>query len=159
MNCQCYRITYPFSSQNFVGAVDGSGILEKLTKNSKAIWFLQSELLKNMYAITTILWSQVVGWSNGKSKWFLRFFYYTYNYMYIHKCHLFKYFLRDWLAHAQCYVSCIYKLLLLQRVLIGNLLLFIACQGIGPKFRVKTVNEPKIKKGKNNLHKYKKIIL
>ena len=38
-------------------------------------------------------------------------------------------------------------------------LLFIACQGIGPKFRVKPVNEPKTKKRKDNLCIWKKIFL
>ena len=50
-----------------------------------------------------------------------------------------------------------YVLLLLQSVLIGNLnlikhrLFFMTCQGIGPKFRVKPVNEPKTKKRKDSL--------
>ena len=38
-------------------------------------------------------------------------------------------------------------------------LLFIACQGIGPKFRVKPVNEPKTKKRKDNLCIWKKKFL
>ena len=102
---------------------------------------------------------------------FSRFFYYTYNYIHIHKCHLFKYILRDWLAHAQCYQLCIIIITecfdwksftgasikggrdcpppflgsYWHPCFIKHRLFFIACQGIGPKFRVKTINEPKMK--------------